>query len=155
MKIINNKTSLILSFFCLSLTFLSIFLTKHLSLNPCPLCILQRFDFLLLSFFFLLYSIRSLTIIKIIIGFLCFIGITMATYQSYLQIFHANSLNCLEGLSFIEDFVDFLAVNISMDFFLSTGNCSSKELTIFGLSLANLSLISFISIGFLNTKLQK
>jgi disulfide bond formation protein DsbB len=125
----------------------SFVLTDWFNLHPCHLCIFQRLLFMKLGVLFLLAAWLSprraaawagLLSLPVAAG-----GITVAAYQSWLQLQPPGSVSCMSSEpSMIERLVEWLG-RIQPDLFLATGFCEEAELSILGLSLANWALVSF------------
>lgn len=131
----------------LGLVIASIALTELLRLNPCHLCIFQRLlDMMLVLAFGLAawrYRRPDRRLWLSVAGIVALIGMAVAGFQSWEQEFPEDGLNCSGSEpSSIERLVEWLGQRWPQ-LFLATGFCDSKELVIFGLSLANWSFVSF------------
>ncbi len=153
---------LILTIFCISLTITSTILQDLLNLMPCPYCIFQRTLYLIIGFFSaLLLTFNKVLKIKInavsksilsIIFILSLLGICAAVYQSAMQLFPDLVPECsFSEPGLVEKLVDKLG-EIHY-WFLATGLCSSKEWTLFGLSMANWSVFCFLFVAFISSYL--
>ncbi|MFN6960862.1 MAG: disulfide bond formation protein B [Rhodocyclaceae bacterium] len=129
----------------------SLALTGWLDLHPCHLCIFQRLLFMLLA---VLASVAGLVRSRGAVlgaGGLSVVsalgGMAVAAYQSWLQWQPVGSVTCASGPPGpIEKLVEWLG-QLQPELFLATGFCEDKELTIFGLSLANLAFIAYAVLG--------
>jgi len=131
----------------LALVIASIGLTELLSLNPCHLCIFQRLlDMTLVLAFGLAawrYHQRDQVLWLSGAGIIALVGMAVAAYQSWDQAFPDDGFDCSGSEpNAIERLVEWLGQRWPL-LFLATGFCDSKELVIFGLSLANWSFVSF------------
>lgn len=152
----------ILTIFCISLTITSTILQDVLSLMPCPYCIFQRTLYLIIGIFsLLLLSFDKVLKIKIkaisktilsIIFILSLVGFIAAIYQSAMQLFPDLVPECsFSEPGLVEKLVDTLGE--LHYWFLATGLCSSKEWTLFGLSMANWSVLCFLFVAFISSYL--
>lgn len=131
---------------------LSLILTLALDLEPCHLCIFQRLVFMLLAI------LATLTALlwrpgrrrhwPPALSFLAFatLGAGVAAYQSWLQwqASNPNPLSCGGSLGPLEQLVEWLGQQLPL-LFLATGACEDRQWILLGLSLANWSLIAFVS----------
>lgn len=127
----------------------SLALTAWLDLHPCHLCIFQRLLFMLLVVLAGIAVLgRSRVVVLGVGGLFVSIalgGMTVAAYQSWLQWQPAGSITCANGPpGTIERFVEWLG-QLQPELFLATGFCEDKELTLFGLSLANLAFLTYLA----------
>ncbi|MDP1527167.1 MAG: disulfide bond formation protein B [Rhodocyclaceae bacterium] len=125
-------------------------LTVWLNLHPCHLCIFQRLLFMVMALFALVATLSSawprcaagMGFVAAALG-----GMATAASQSWLQWQPAGSVTCAGNQpSMLERFVEWLG-QLQPELFLATGFCENKELTILGLSLANLAFISYAALG--------
>ena len=134
---------------CFGLVAFGMALQEMLRLSPCPLCIFQRFLYLLIGGLaltgFILPMVRLLWIAAI--GLLALFGAGVAAYQSWMQLFPDLASECsYTDPNMIESFVDWLGMQLP-SLFLATGFCSSKEWVFLGLSMANWSVLIFLGIA--------
>ena len=134
----------------------SLVLTAWLDLHPCHLCIFQRLLFMLLAVLAgvaWLSRSRAATLgagglfVATTLG-----GMTVAAYQSWLQWQPAGIVTCAGSQpSMLERFVEWLG-QLQPELFLATGFCEDKELTLLGLSLANLAFMIYLACAMLAIK---
>lgn len=140
-----NLTALLAGtgFFC----FVSgVILSNYAHLAACPLCILQRMAYLMigvvgisaLAFF---RNRRGHTLAALLMALTAGIGAFVAGYQSWLQ-HHPEAPSCAASSPWWENFV-YWAGEHAPYFFLSSGMCSDPGFVLFGLSIAEYSLIIF------------
>ena len=135
---------------CAGITAMSLVLTHWLDLHPCHLCIFQRLLFMILAALTLVAAWLGPRLAGRLAGLLSLpvavLGIGVAVYQSWLQAQPAGSVSCAAGQpGLIEQLVEWLGQQMP-ELFLATGFCEDVELTILGLSLANLALLAFAGI---------
>lgn len=130
----------------LSVVVTALCLAHFLRLAACPLCILQRMLYLLLTLSALLgvlgYRFFSLRILSGVLMLLSSTtGIFVAGYQTYIQRV-AQNVQCSGEAAWWELFVDWAGERWPL-MFQANGLCSDPAWKIFGLSLAECSLILF------------
>ena len=133
---------------CIGLIAGSYFIEFNMLINPCPLCILQRFVYYLLGIIFLIGALHNPKAIGRKIY--CTINIIFATIGTFLAgwqiwfqnlpIDNANSCAAdLQILLKIHPLLDVLKIILE-----DKASCSDPHLIIFGLSLAHWSLLCFL-----------
>ena len=134
---------------CIGLLAFGFYLQHGLGLEPCPMCIVQRYAMVLIVFiaaiassqkarFFLLSSSAFLVVISAL-------GAFVAARQSWLQWFPPEVVSCGRDLyGMIENFP--LQRVIPM-LFKGSGDCSAVDWTFLGGSIANWSFVCFCAIG--------
>ncbi|MDR0997205.1 MAG: disulfide bond formation protein B [Zoogloeaceae bacterium] len=122
-------------------------------IEPCPLCIFQRFLFLVLGCVLVLLSFTTRKrwggkLTAILGGLIALGGLATAIYQTIMQAKPGLVPECsFTNPNLIYQFVDWLAYHVDDDLFMATGLCSDKAWTLFGLSLANWSAVAFTGFG--------
>lgn len=114
-------------------------------LAPCPLCILQRFFYLLIGTIALLgWAFPRLA--RLWAGLMlavALVGLVAAGYQSWLQAFPHLAAECsYTDPGVIERFVDWLST-LHSGLFLATGFCAARDWIFLWLSMANWSVLVF------------
>lgn len=143
--------------FCLALAALTVglmavVLAATLNLDACHLCIFQRLVFFLIAgVLFVALAGWEQTFVRntslAVGGALSVWGMMVSAQQSWLQWYPQSGFSCnLAEVSFTERLIDWLG-EVYPAFFMASGACESKDLVVFGLSLANWSF--FILFGFL------
>ena len=134
---------------CIGLLAFGFYLQHGLGLEPCPMCIVQRYAMVLIVFiaaiassqkarFFLLSSSALLVLISAL-------GAFVAARQSWLQWYPPEVVSCGRDLyGMIENFP--LQRVIPM-LFKGSGDCSAVDWTFLGGSIANWSFVCFCAIG--------
>lgn len=128
-----------------------LYIQQQYNLEPCPLCIFQRMAFLVMGTLFLLSALQNpANLGRKIYGGLhlvaALVGIGIAVRHVWIQ---ANPekvfAECGAGFDYIfETFPLKKALDLV---FKGTGECSSIEWTMFGLTIPQLSLIAFIGLA--------
>ena len=137
---------LALSITALGLLGFGLYLQHGVGLEPCPMCIMQRYAFLVVALLALLGGVHGPTrrgsrIYAALIGVAALTGASIAARQSWMQIDPPLIPECGPGLEFmLESFP--LAQALPM-IFRGAGDCTVVEWTFLGLSIANWSLVSF------------
>lgn len=135
----------------------SLLLTNWLDLHPCHLCIFQRLLFMLLAVLAGMAALARSRDVALGTGSLFVVtalgGMAVAAYQSWLQWQPAGSATCASGPPGpLERLVEWLG-QLQPELFLATGFCEDKELTLLGLSLANLAFLVYLICAVLAIKI--
>jgi disulfide bond formation protein DsbB len=139
----------VLGLVCTALVGASFYVQHVLGIEPCPLCIVQRFTYIALVPVFLAAAIapadgRSQRSLLWAAGTLALGGLAIAGYQTYLQLFPAPvAARCSASLSYMLDSMAFTEVLARL--VQATGDCSDTSFRILGLTLAQASLLVFLS----------
>jgi protein dithiol:quinone oxidoreductase len=149
MKIISLRFSYFLAFLvCVSLYGYSIYLQVEAGLQPCPLCVLQRFVMILLAFsFFISFLLRVRTRrVQFIEGsfaaFFSLLGIVFAGRQVWLQqVGYISNESCAASLQYMLKVLPF--EEALKNIFQGSAECSQIGWQFLSLSLSEWSLISF------------
>lgn len=136
---------------CTSLLGFALYLQFAGQLQPCPMCILQRYAFTAIILVALLGALhgpsglpgRRLYGLLILAAGLA--GGSIAAWQSWIQRFPPDLSECGPGLEYmLESFP--LSSALPM-IFHGAGECSAIDWTFLGLSIANWSLVCFVLIA--------
>jgi len=134
----------VLATLCASLVGGSFFVQHVLLVEPCPLCMIQRYTYAVLAAVFVGLALagRRTALRSVLLGIalaLVLLGGGVAAYQSKLQLFPvAEAASCSASLSYM---VDTLPLNEVLGrLFEAHGDCSDTSFTILGLTLAQISL---------------
>jgi len=133
---------------CLGLVAVGMELQNLLRLSPCPLCIFQRLLYIVIGgvgvLGFLLPQAQRLWS-ALAMGLGSF-GFAVAAYQTWMQAFPGLAKECsYTDPNLIERLVDWLGMLVP-SWFMATGFCTSREWEMFGLSMANWSMMIFAGI---------
>jgi disulfide bond formation protein DsbB len=148
-----SRIAILMGLACTGLVAASFYVQHVLGVEPCPLCIIQRFTYLALAIVFLGAALlRShSTSQRGLFGLaaaLTLVGLGVAGYQTYLQLFPpAMAATCSASLSYMLEtlsFTDVLARLLN-----AKGDCSDTSFKILGLTLAQASLLIFTAITLL------
>lgn len=123
-----------------------VLLGNLMHLAACPLCILQRMLYLAFGVVGLMGIALARhplggRLVSVLLVAAAGTGAYIAAYQSWLQL-HPEGPSCTANTPWWENFV-YWAGEQAPDLFLSSGMCSDPGFTLFGLSIANYSLIVF------------
>lgn len=143
-----SRIALALGLVCTGLVGASYYVQHVLGIEPCPLCIIQRFTYLaLIPVFFvaavsrphgwaqraLLWTAASLTLA----------GLGVAGYQTYLQFSPAALVaRCSASLSYMLE--NMAVTDVLARLLHATGDCSDTSFKVLGLTLAQASLLVFL-----------
>lgn len=130
--------------FCL-LAF-GLYLQHFQGLEPCPMCIMQRYAFLLVAVLALVAAMHGpgrtgSRVYAALIGLMALAGGGIAARQTWIQLYPPAIPECGPGLEFMLDSFP-LGQALPM-IFRGAGDCSIVDWTFLGLSIANWSLVSF------------
>ena len=124
---------------CLAFILTAIFyFQEHLGLEPCPMCILSRYTFILIGVVSLVAAIHgpggvALKIYGGVLALLAVIGIGISIRHSYLQHFPPKMETCGADLDFILNTMPLAQALPRM--FSGTGSCSKVDWSFIGLSI--------------------
>jgi disulfide bond formation protein DsbB len=143
------RVAVVLGLVCTGLVGASFYVQHVLEIDPCPLCIIQRFTYAGLIPVFVGAALaadhgRAQRALFWTAGVLTLAGLGVAGYQTYLQVFPAPVVaRCSAGLSYM---LDSMAITDVLAHLLrATGDCSDTSFKILGLTLAQASLLIFLS----------
>ncbi len=133
---------------CASLIGFGLVLQHEVGLDPCPMCILQRYAFVAIGMVALIAAIHGpvrvgVKLYSFLIAALAIAGGSVSVRQSMLQRFPApEPAKCMTGD------LDFLLGNFPLaqalpKIFQGTGDCAKVEWSLFGLSIAEWALVWF------------
>jgi disulfide bond formation protein DsbB len=142
-----TRVALLLGVVCTGLVGASFYVQHVLGIEPCPLCIIQRFTYLTLAVVFLVAAlVRSGgTLQRGLLWFAALLtlgGLGVAGYQTNLQL-HPPTIaaTCSASLSYM---LETLSVTDVLARLLDAkGDCSDTSFKILGLTLAQASLLIF------------
>lgn len=134
---------------CLAGLGFGLYLQHSVGLNPCPMCIVQRYALLFIAVFALLTSVFSQKAVWMGGCVLIFLGALgggfTAARQSWLQWYPPQVASCgRDFYGLIESFPLQRAIPL---IFKGSGDCSAVDWTFLGGSLANWSFVVFASIA--------
>lgn len=128
----------------------------HNGAPPCPLCIFQRILFMVLALLALIglalptKPSRALLATMILTSMY---GFGVAAYQSWMQEFPAIVTKCgYADPTLIERVVDWAGTQVPY-LFLATGYCEQKDITMLGVSWAQLSAVVFLAVLLVTARL--
>lgn len=135
----------LISLACLGLLAFGLYLQHVVGLEPCPMCIVQRYALLLVAIFAgatALFKGRSWHVT----GALCVLllsafGAFVAARQSWLQWHPPEALSC--GRDFYGMIEAFPLQRVVPMIFRGSGDCAAIDWTFLGLSIANWSFVCF------------
>ncbi|MGE0356154.1 MAG: disulfide bond formation protein B [Burkholderiales bacterium] len=136
---------------CAGLIGFGLVLQHNVGLDPCPMCILQRYAFVMIGAVALVAAIHGpvrvgVRVYAVLIGGLAIAGGSVSVRQSLLQRFPApEPAKCMAGD------LDFLLGNFPLaqalpKIFAGTGDCAKVEWSLFGLSIAEWAFVWFAAI---------
>ena len=136
---------------CVLMLAFGLYLQHVVGLEPCPMCIVQRYALVLVALFTGLAAIfrtRALQVTGSVLALVAAIGgAYTAASQSWLQWYPPEVVSCGRDLyGMIETFPLKRALPM---IFRGGGDCSKVDWTLFGLTLANWSFVAFVVLSLL------
>lgn len=141
---------------CIALLAFGLYLQHAVGLEPCPMCIVQRYALLLVALVAGLTAAITAKKVGLMAGagilvLLCGFGAFVAARQSFLQWYPPEVASCGRDLyGMIETFPLKRAIPM---IFKGSGDCSAVDWTFLGGSIANWSFVCFVGIGLLSLAL--
>jgi protein dithiol:quinone oxidoreductase len=140
---------------CVGLLAFGMYLQHVVGLEPCPMCIVQRYALILVAIVAAvaasLSGARGRRTGILVMGALALAGAFVAARQSFLQWYPPEVLSCGRDLyGMIESFPLKRAIPM---IFKGSGDCSAVDWTFLGLTIANWSFLCFAAIAALATAL--
>ena len=144
-----THVALLLGVACSLLVGASFFVQHVLEIDPCPLCIIQRYTYatLIPVFFTAAWARphgRPQRALLTVAAFLVAGGLGVAAYQTQLQLFPPPvTATCSASLSYMLDTL--AATEVLARLFQATGDCSDTSFKVLGLTLAQASMLIFLT----------
>ena len=146
-----NRLLALLCVACIAMLAFGLYLQHVVGLEPCPMCIVQRYALILVA---VVAGVTAFTHRKgsLVVGtglmvLLSGLGAFVAARQSYLQWYPPEIASCGRDLYGMIETLPLKRV-IPM-IFRGSGDCTKVDWTLFGLSIANWSFVCFVSIALL------
>ena len=139
----------LVSVVCIGLLAIGLYLQHVVGLEPCPMCIVQRYALVLVAVVAGVTALATKKSLFIsgsgVLVLLCGLGAFVAARQSFLQWYPPEVASCGRDLyGMIETFPLKRAIPM---IFKGSGDCSKVDWTFLGGSIANWSFVSFVAIG--------
>ncbi|MDH6165044.1 disulfide bond formation protein DsbB [Variovorax boronicumulans] len=136
---------------CVLMLAFGLYLQHVVGLEPCPMCIVQRYALVLVALFTGLAAIFRSRPLQVTGGVLALVsavgGAYTAASQSWLQWYPPEVVSCGRDLyGMIETFPLKRALPL---IFRGGGDCSKVDWTLFGLTLANWAFVAFVVLSLL------
>ncbi|MGF6346997.1 disulfide bond formation protein DsbB [Variovorax sp. W2I14] len=136
---------------CVLMLAFGLYLQHVVGLEPCPMCIVQRYALVLVALFTGLAAIFRSRPLQVTGGVLALVsavgGAYTAASQSWLQWYPPEVVSCGRDLyGMIETFPLKRALPL---IFRGGGDCSKVDWSLFGLTLANWSFVAFVVLSLL------
>ena len=134
---------------CIAMLAFGLYLQHVVGLEPCPMCIVQRYVLTLVAIVAGITAFASKKGLLItgsgLLVLLCGLGAFVAARQSFLQWFPPEEASCGRDLyGMIETFPLKRAIPM---IFKGSGDCTKIDWTFLGGSIANWSFVCFVGIG--------
>jgi disulfide bond formation protein DsbB len=133
---------------CTGLLAFGLYLQHAVGLEPCPMCIVQRYALIGVALLSALAAAFSLGVLRWIttagVAMVAGFGAFVAARQTWLQWYPPEVLSCgRDFYGMIESFPLKRAVPM---IFKGSGDCSKVDWTFLGLTIANWSFVSFVAV---------
>ncbi len=131
---------------CAGLMGFGIVLQQAVGLEPCPMCIMQRYAFILCGLVALAATLHNPGLVgrrvyAALLGLLALGGGAIAVRQSWIQHFPPKVADCGPDLEFMLE--SFPLTQALPMVFRGTGDCSKVDWTFIGLSIAEWAIVCF------------
>ena len=146
-----RRVYLALSAVCFGMLAFGLYLQHSVGLDPCPMCIVQRYALLFVAIIALLAGASGKKLLHVLGAALLLLGAGFGAFvaarQTWLQWYPPEIATCgRDFYGMIESFPLNRAIPM---IFRGSGDCSKVDWTFLGGSLANWSFVSFTLIGVL------
>lgn len=126
------------------------YMQDQLGLDPCPMCVLQRYVFVALGIVALVAAIhgprgRGVKVYGGLLVALALVGAGIAIRHSYIQHFPPPSMSCGTDLEFLLN--AFPVTQALPKIFAGTGDCSAVKWKFLGLSIPEWALVWYVILG--------
>ena len=132
---------------CIGMLAFGLYLQHVVGLEPCPMCIVQRYALILVGFIAGITAIfrsRIAWIAGSVLGLLAAgLGAFVAARQSFLQWYPPETVQC--GRDFYGMIENFPLKRVVPMIFRGSGDCSKVDWTFLGGSIANWSFVAFVA----------
>ncbi len=136
---------------CIALLSFGLYLQHGVGLEPCPMCIVQRYLMVLMALAAALGAAISASRLQMVAAGLAAAlaagGAFVAARQSWLQWFPPEVYTC--GRDFYGMIETFPLKRAIPMIFRGSGDCTKIDWTLLGLSIANWSFVAFLAMGLL------
>ena len=137
------------SLVCLALLSFGLYLQHGVGLEPCPMCIVQRYLMVLMALVAAVGAVISALRVQLVAlaltAVLSAAGAFVAARQSWLQWFPPEVYSC--GRDFYGMIETFPLKRAIPMIFRGSGDCTKIDWTLLGLSIANWSFLAFLAMG--------
>ena len=139
----------LLAFGCMGLLGFGMYLQHVVGLEPCPMCIVQRYAMVMIALIALLaLAWRSVTagkVLALLAWAMALFGAFVAARQSFLQWYPPTIASCgRDFYGMIESFPLQRAIPL---IFKGSGDCAAVDWTFLGGSIANWSFVAFVAVA--------
>ncbi|MEZ5663112.1 MAG: disulfide bond formation protein B [Burkholderiaceae bacterium] len=147
-----RRVLVLISVACIGLLAFGMYLQHVVGLEPCPMCIVQRYALILVAIVAgvaaSMAGARGRQLAVVLMGVLALGGAFVAARQSFLQWYPPEVLSC--GRDFYGMIESFPLKRAIPMIFKGSGDCSAVDWTFLGLSIANWSFLCFTGIAALS-----
>lgn len=145
-----RRPFLLLFLTCISLLGFGLYLQYYGGYEPCPMCIMQRYAFVVVALIALIAGLHGAEGgvrrgYGLLLSIAALTGGGVAARQSWIQIYPPAVSECGPGLEFMLD--SFPLADALPMIFRGAGDCTERAWTFLGLSIANWSLVCFAAVA--------
>ncbi|MDD2728742.1 disulfide bond formation protein B [Malikia sp.] len=144
----------LISVSCIALLAFGLYLQHAVGLEPCPMCIVQRYLFILVALVAGLGAALPAAAARWMGGLMALLSLSgafVAARQSWLQWFPPEVATC--GRDFYGMIESFPLKRVIPMLFRGSGDCSAVDWTFLGLTIANWSFLNFMLVAALGAVL--
>lgn len=144
----------LISVSCIALLAFGLYLQHAVGLEPCPMCIVQRYLFILVALVAGLGAALPAAAARWMGGLMALLSLSgafVAARQSWLQWFPPEVATC--GRDFYGMIESFPLKRVIPMLFRGSGDCSAVDWTFLGLTIANWSFLNFMLVAALGAGL--
>jgi protein dithiol:quinone oxidoreductase len=144
-----RQTMALIAIACVAMLGFGYYLQHVVGLEPCPMCIVQRYAIILIAIWAAITSATGVKAIQITTSFLLIItalgGAFVAARQSWLQWYPPEIASC--GRDIYGMIETFPLQNVIPMIFKGSGDCTKVDWTFLGGSIANWSFLCFCGLA--------
>jgi disulfide bond formation protein DsbB len=132
---------------CVGLLAMALYLQEEMGLEPCPMCILQRYAFVAIGLVALVGALHGpagagLKVYAVLVALLAIAGGSVAVRQSWLQHHPPPVSSCGTDLEFLVN--NFPISQALPKIFAGSGDCAAVHWRLLGMSIAEWALVWFV-----------
>jgi protein dithiol:quinone oxidoreductase len=152
MRLTNRAAFAAMFLLCAVLIGVAMYMQEELGLEPCPMCILQRYAFIAIGIVALVAAIHgpgaaATKVYSALVVLLALAGGGTSMRHSYLQRFPSDTQSCGADLEFLVN--NFSLAQAFPKIFAGTGECAKVQWRMLGLSIPEWAFVWFLVLAVL------